>query len=56
MATTTVEEMAASFQEMETPFIVGHPGGESQNPFTRAQRRPPLNDQPEQKKREKFGL
>ena len=29
MAKTTVEEMAASFQEMETPFIVGHPGGES---------------------------
>ena len=29
MATTTVEEMAASFQEMGTPFIVGHPGGES---------------------------
>ena len=24
MATTTVEEMAASFQEMGTPFIVGH--------------------------------
>ena len=29
MAKTTVEEMAASFQEMDTPFIVGHPGGES---------------------------
>ena len=29
MATTTVEEMAASFQEMGTPVIVGHPGGES---------------------------
>jgi acetolactate synthase-1/2/3 large subunit len=29
MATTTVEEMAASFKEMGTPFIVGHPGGES---------------------------
>ena len=29
MATTTVEEMASSFKEMGTPFIVGHPGGES---------------------------
>ncbi|MFZ8924104.1 MAG: thiamine pyrophosphate-binding protein [Candidatus Puniceispirillaceae bacterium] len=29
MTTTTVEEMAAAFKEMGTPFIVGHPGGES---------------------------
>jgi len=29
METTTVEEMAAAFKEMGTPFIVGHPGGES---------------------------
>ena len=27
--TSTVEEMAAAFKEMGTPFIVGHPGGES---------------------------
>ena len=29
MTTTTVEEMAAAFKQMGTPFIVGHPGGES---------------------------
>ena len=29
MATTTVEEMANAFKQMGTPFIVGHPGGES---------------------------
>jgi len=29
METSTVEEMAAAFKEMGTPFIVGHPGGES---------------------------
>ena len=27
--TTTVEEMATAFKQMGTPFIVGHPGGES---------------------------
>ena len=29
MTTTTVEEMATAFEQMGTPFIVGHPGGES---------------------------
>lgn len=29
MTKTTVEEMALAFKEMGTPFIVGHPGGES---------------------------
>ena len=29
MTTTTVEEMANAFKQMGTPFIVGHPGGES---------------------------
>ena len=29
MTTTTVEEMATAFKQMGTPFIVGHPGGES---------------------------
>ena len=29
MTATSVEEMAAAFKEMGTPFIVGHPGGES---------------------------
>jgi acetolactate synthase-1/2/3 large subunit len=29
MTQTTVEDMAAAFKEMGTPFIVGHPGGES---------------------------
>jgi hypothetical protein len=27
--TTTVEVLAAAFKEAGTPFIVGHPGGES---------------------------
>ena len=27
--TTTVEDMATAFRDMGTPFIVGHPGGES---------------------------
>ena len=27
--TTTVQDMATAFRDMGTPFIVGHPGGES---------------------------
>ena len=26
---TTVQDMATAFRDMGTPFIVGHPGGES---------------------------
>ena len=29
VATTTVEVLAEAFKEAGTPFIVGHPGGES---------------------------